>query len=320
MRELILITSHASNSKKEQMLRELVNDVIDKEYDIMISTHIFIPKDIFEKSNFVICDSENKILTDINQKSVMVFKDEGFMISSTETFKGNHAFAMIKLLLHGLSYAKSLGYEKVHFFEYDSRINNLLELQENSNLLESYNIIYYITQLFPLPSAPISFNLNKISNEWFELSDKKILDFFNGNTSKLSEEYEKSLIDKSQPVLCKDKEQLKKHNILVGLHDEIALNRWMVPIYHESSKKMFFFGWNSDSDKTFEVSLIINKKSLISIEIKPKIWIFRELESYDKIDNLTLIINNEISHYWDFNEIGYENFTRKNFIKFKNSE
>ena len=320
MRELILITSHASNNKKEQLLRELVNDVIDKGYDIMISTHIFIPKDIFEKSNFVICDSENKILTDINQKSVMIFEDEGFVISSTETFKGNHAFAMIKLLLHGLSYAKSLGYEKVHFFEYDSRVHNLLELQKNSDLLESYNIIYYVTQLFHLPSSPISFNLNKISNEWFKILDKEILDFFNGNTSKLSEEYEKSLIDKSQPVLCKDKEQLKEHNILVGLHDEIVLNRWMVPIYHESSKKMFFFAWNSDSEKIFEINLIINKESVITLQIKPKIWIFRELELYDKIDNLTLIINNEVSNYWDFNKIGYENFIRKNFIKFKNSE
>lgn len=317
MRELILITSHTSNDKKEQLLRELVNDVVDKDYDIMISTHIFIPKDIFEKSNYVICDRENKILTDINHKSVMIFEDYDFKVSSTETFKGNHGFAMIKLLLNGLSYAKKLGYEKVHFFEYDTRIYNISEIEKNSKLLERYNIIFYTTPSFPLPSAPISFNLNKVSDEWFELSDEKILDFFNGYSSKLSEEYERILIDKSPPVLCKDKEQLKDDNIIVGLHNERAPNSWMVPVYDEISKKIFFFGWNTDSEKTLEINLIINKSSIITVNIGPKIWNFRELELFDKIQNLTLIIDNEISNYWDFSKINFKTFTSKNLIKFK---
>lgn len=320
MKELILITSHASDIKKEQMLRDLVNDFNGKNYDIMISTHIFIPKDIFEKSNYVICDAENKILTDINQKSVMVFGDHDFIVSSTETFRGNHGFAMIKLLLNGLSYAKNLGYDKVHFFEYDSKINSLVELEENSKLLDTYNIIYYTTSLFTLPSAPMSLSIKKISEEWFNLSNEKILEFFNGNTSKLSEEYEKILIDKSHPVLCKDKELLKQLDITVGLHDEIQLNRWMVPVYNEKSKQMFFFGWNIDSNKTVEVNILVNKKKIVSLEIHSGTWNFIDLGLFSEIQNLTFIINNKTVNYWDFDDIGREKFISRNHIKYKIAE
>ena len=168
MKELILITSHAPSNEKQELLRNLVNDTKDKGYDVMVSTHVFVPKDIVDSVDFIIYEKENRLLTDLKHKKVMNFwsVDGTLKVNTTETFKFNHAFAMIKLLVNGLSYAKQLGYEKVHFFEYDTKINSFVEIETNSKLLDEYNTIYYVPPGLPWPSAPISLNLNKMS-DWY---------------------------------------------------------------------------------------------------------------------------------------------------------
>ena len=264
MKELILITSHAPSNEKQELLRNLVNDTKDKGYDVMVSTHVFVPKDIVDSVDFIIYEKENRLLTDLKHKKVMNFwsVDGTLKVNTTETFKFNHAFAMIKLLVNGLSYAKQLGYEKVHFFEYDTKINSFVEIETNSKLLDEYNTIYYVPPGLPWPSAPISLNLNKISNSWFNISNDLIMEFFNESTSKLSEEYEQRLINDSGTSLNKEHKTLSENGIDVGLHCEVEMNSWMVPVYHQASDKLIFFGWSKDTTEVIEVMLIVNKNRI----------------------------------------------------------
>ena len=66
--------------------------------------------------------------------------------------------------------------------------------EPDNNILDEYNTIYYVPPGLPWPSAPISLNLSKVSNSWFNISNDSIMEFFDESTSKLSEEYEQRLI------------------------------------------------------------------------------------------------------------------------------
>jgi hypothetical protein len=318
MKELILITSHAPSNEKQKLLRDLVNDTKDKGYDVMISTHVFIPKDIVDSVDFIIYEKENRLLTDLKHKKVMNFwsVDGTLKVNTTETFKFNHAFAMIKLLVNGLSYAKQLGYEKVHFFEYDTKINSFVEIENNSRLLDEYNTIYYVPPGLPWPSAPISLNLNKVSNSWFNISNDFIMEFFDEATSKLSEEYEQRLINDSGTSLNKEHKTLSENGIDVGLHCEIEKNSWMVPVYHKDSGKLIFFGWNKDTTEVIEVMLIVNKNRIEKYEINPHSWVIREIDVFDKVLTLTIIVNGETFNYIDFSTIDKEYYKNKNQITY----
>ena len=69
MKELILITSHAPSNEKQELLRNLVNDTKGGGYDIMISTHVFVPKDIVDSVDFIFYEKDNKLFTrDVENK------------------------------------------------------------------------------------------------------------------------------------------------------------------------------------------------------------------------------------------------------------
>lgn len=316
MKELILITSHAPSNEKQELLRNLVNDTKDKGYDVMVSTHVFVPKDIVDSVDFIIYEKNNRLLTDLKHKKNMNFWsfDGKLKVKTTETFKFNHGFAMIKLLVNGLSYAKQLGYEKVHFFEYDTKINSFVEIQNNSELLEEYNVIYYVPPGLPWPSAPISLNLNKVSESWFNISNETIMEFFNEQTSKLSEEYEQRLINDSGPSLNKEHRVLSDNEIIVGLHCEVEKNSWMVPVYDQLSDKLIFFGWSKDTNEMIEVILIINKNRIKKYNISPYSWIIREIDAFDSVESIFIIIDGEIFNNVDFSKIDKEYYKLKNQI------
>ena len=316
MKELILITSHAPSNKKQELLRDLVNNTKGGGYDIMISTHVFVPKDIVDSVDFIFYEKDNKLLTDLKHKKVMNFgsKDGTLKVCTTETFKYNHAFAMIKLLVNGLSFAKQLGYEKVHFFEYDTKINSFDEIQKNSELLEEYNVIYYVPPGLPWPSAPISLNLNKVSESWFNISNDSLMKFFDKHNSKLSEEYEQIMINNSGKSLNKEHKILFENGINVGLHCEVEKNSWMVPVYHQPSDKLMFFGWSKDTTEVIEVILIINKNRIKKHNINPYSWVIREIDTFDSIDTISIIINGEMFNNIDFSKIDKEYYKLKNQI------
>ena len=62
-RDLILITAHCPDIKRENLLRDLVISLqgIRGEYDIMISSHTHLPSDITESVEYTYYDSSNKI-------------------------------------------------------------------------------------------------------------------------------------------------------------------------------------------------------------------------------------------------------------------
>jgi hypothetical protein len=317
MKELILITSYAPSNEKQELLRKLINNIKDTEYDIMVSTHTFIPKDIVDSVDYIIYEKENRLLTDLKHKKTMNFwsTDGNLSVNTTETFKYNHAFAMIKLLVNGLSYAKKMGYEKVHFFEYDTEITSFTEIKNNSELLEQYNVIYYLPPGLPYPNAPISLNLNKISESWFNISIEVIMEFFDGDTSKLSEEYEQILINDSGSSLNKEHKLLSENGLNVGLYCEVEKNSWMVPVYHQPSDKLMFFGWGGNTTEKIEIILIINKNRVERYEVIPYSWIAKEIDIYDNVKTLSIIVDGKVFNDIDFSTIDNDYFKLKNQLR-----
>ena len=194
-KELILILNYSPDNKRQELLRTLVNSINNDEFDIMIVTHSFVPQDISDKVDYVVYEKENLLLTDIKSKYKMVFSNGNFTVKTTECKKYNHGFTVLRLILLGLKSAKNLDYVKVHLFEYDCEIKSDIEIKDNSKLLDTHPIIWYKWGHFPYPTAPVSYNLLKISNSWFNTSKEKLMSYFNGDMTNAAEEYHMGLIN-----------------------------------------------------------------------------------------------------------------------------
>jgi hypothetical protein len=88
----------------------------------------------------------------------------------------------------------------------------------------------------------------------------------------------------------------------------------MVPVYHQPSNKLMFFGWSKDTTEVIEVILIINKNRINKHNINPYSWVIREIDTFDSIETISIIINGEMFNNIDFSKIDKEYYKLKNQI------
>jgi hypothetical protein len=313
-KELILILNYSPDNKRQELLRTLVNSINNDEFDIMISTHSFVPQDISDKVDYIVYEKENLLLTDIKSKYKMVFSNNNFTVKTTECKKYNHGFTCLRLLLLGLKTAKNLDYVKVHFFEYDSEIKSDIEIKDNSKLLDTHPIIWYQWEHYPFPTAPISYNLLKISDSWFNTSKEKLMDYFNGDMTNAAEEYHMGLINESDNVLRKDMKLLENIGVKIQLNSDITQYQWVVPVYDNNSKKMVLFSWGKDEIKNMEIKLIVNDSIILNYTVKPGCWILRDIGDIDSIQSIMILVNDTIRNSIDFNKTDKNIYINKNTI------
>jgi hypothetical protein len=316
-KDLILITCFVPDQKRQQMLRDLVYGIRKNNFDIMISSHSLIPQDVFEKIDFFIYEKENAIDFKFSNKFYFHFGSENLKIKTTEPKRYNHFIPVIRHIISGLIFAKSLGYRKVHYFEFDSLINDDTELLENSKLLEEYAAVYYQPPHMFYPNSPISFNLDKISEKWFDLDMNNFENFLRkSNSTKLVEEYEWDLLNIKGNILKKNFENLKEKGIYAALNYDLEKNKWIIPVYKKNENSLYLFSWvENKEDVGSDVIVIVNDLTVLKIPRPFKgYWSLNNLGKVDEVKKIKIIIDNQINKNYDFDVESISEFIENNFI------
>lgn len=319
-KDLILITSFVPDEKRKQMLRNLVYSINKDNFDIIVSSHTNIPDDIFDKLDYFIYEKNNELDFDISHKFYFYFENQNFIVTTTEPKKYNHFKPVIRHIISGLSYAKTLGYKKVHYFEYDSLVINDSELIENSKLLDEYSAIYYKPPHMSYPNSPISFNIDKISDLWFNLDDNNFDKFLNSkNSSKLVEEYEWQLLTKYNNIFEKKFEDLHNKGIKAALNFDLENNKWIVPLYDIASDCISIFSWVENlEDVNSQVCVIVNEEKVFKLDRNMKgLWSLKPIGTKNEVKKITIIVNDVVKNSYDFSKISMENYIKHNNIQTK---
>lgn len=314
MNDLILITAFCDNSKKENYLRNLVNNLKENSnYDILISSHSVLPKDILELVDYYIYDKKNILLTDFELRNTAWFDPDGNgPINSIFTGFYNTHLAVWRLMILGNSLAKNLGYEKVHHIEYDTEISNFNELDDNSNLLENYEYIFYNIQEGNKDEILLgsfqSYLLSKLDSILIEYQEEKILNMIRKSYRKSPEIFLMRIIEEKNIYLKKNIPQMNVNGMKFGLSEEIKNHvAWCLPYYEPKTNKLMFIVWNMEKQENLNVEIIYNKEKVFNFEnIKPNEWRLLELGNYDDSKKLIVIINDKIRNVYNFEDYFHE--------------
>ena len=316
-KDLILITTFVPDIRRQQMLRDLVYNIDKTKFDIMVSSHSSIPQDVFDKVDYMIYEKQNAIDFKVENKFYFFFYNDLFTIKTTEPKKYNHFIPVIRHIISGLSYAKNLGYKNVHYFEYDSLILDSTELLENSNLLKTYSAIYYELPHMQFPNSPISLNLDKISQLWFDLDNENFNKFLKEeNSTKLVEEYEWFLLNQSGNIMKKNIDNLIKKNIKVALNYDLESNKWVIPIHNKETDDICIFSWvENHEDVNSDVVVIINENRIINLNRKNLgTWELIPISKTNDVKKIKIIINDVVKYNYDFNKTSIDKFVKHNFL------
>ena len=324
MNDLIIITSYHPTLEQEDMLRSLVNNIsnLNKDFDVMISSHSYVPKDICDKVDYVIYDKENNILTgDEYRATLWVSLTDNYKIYTQYVGNQNTMLAVWKLQITAFNLAKSLGYKKVHKIEYDTIINDLSEFKDNSKLLDEYDTVFYSSK-----STYPPFNIKSISGMVESLNLSSLIPIFQiYNENLIIDYYYKKWknipeilrhlaeIENNNKIYYKDVSLLSSKNIKTALVHR-SDNNWYVPYYDPQGDELRFLVRRNDSSiPNPKVELIVNNQyQKLDLPSTLNYWFHISLIEYQKVNSLKVLINDKMFYEIDFTSLDKEEFKKHN--------
>jgi hypothetical protein len=322
-KEIILVLTHCNTKHKKNTLFNFLNGLqkYRDKYDIMVASHIPLDNLFFDYFDFYYFDKNNRILTDIEYRQNSWFSptDSGYVIWSNYTEVGNTLGAILDMLVPSLSIIKTLGHKKIHYFEYDTIINDDIELIDNSKLLDEYDyVIYNNEHSHDLVGSFMSFKTDSVIEEWKELSEQTLKDLFFDVYPKVPENIIFKKIKEQRKYIKKNFDDLSKKGISSSLIRGNEL-RWDVPVYDIKTNKLKLLCKNN-SDTEYEIQVMVNKTLTNFGEILPNYWKTYDLsDNFDDVSHLVIFKNYEKILELDFSDSNYkESFKKYNFIEYKN--
>jgi hypothetical protein len=316
MKDLIMISSYCDTKEKEDILRNLVNQIITQKdkFDLMIVSHSVVPDDISIKCDLVIYDKKNELLYDWDLRCKPWFNpgDERQIMSIFTGFFNTH-LAIWRMLIIGNSVAKNIGYKKIHHIEYDTSIKDFKEIIDNSNLLDIHDCVTYSKTedkvdeiLFGTYQA---YRLDTLHENLLVLDEEKLKDKIRLSDNKSPEGMLYSLLHDNKNGKVKNKSVLDLNGNFFGIsHGGFGgyHTAWCLPYFDALTSKLGFVIWNMENkDKSINVKLIYNDNVIITFgDVLPQHWKLKDIDDFGNAEKLTVILDNKVRNVFDFKKNG----------------
>lgn len=313
--DLILISAFCDTKEKEDVLRNLVNQInSENKFDLMIISHTVIPTDIVQKSQFTIYDKKNELLYDWDMRSKPWFNpnNDRAILSIFTGFFNTH-LAIWRMIILGNSFAKNCGYKKVHHIEYDCDIKDFTEIHENSKLLDDYDCVTYTKTQSTVDNILFgtyqAYRLDNLSEKLLILNENSILNEIRESDDKSPEAMLYDLLHQGKNGFEKNKKELDKNGNKFGLsHTKILKNHtaWCLPYYDNLTQKLGFIIWNIEENAgSIEVCLIYNDEKVINFgSVEQNHWRLLDIDDFTNAKKLIVLLNNKIRNIYDFEKDG----------------
>lgn len=327
MKDLIVISAHCSSLEKRNSLNKLINSLqsIRNDYDLMVVSHLPISSDISEKVNYSFYDSDNIKISDWGYlNSPWLFLGGEYVITSvffcTYGSKSNY-LAIYRLIIMAYSFAKSFGYKKVHYLEYDCYLENFDELYDNTKLLDEYDAVMY-TRSDKNNNSPSDVNtisipvghfhstrVDNINSLFTTYEPDKLLNLlsqcaFKTNeyvTEKIYKMDDRRIYYKNHKLLETNNSYFNKSADIELLSDPIP---WIAPYYDEEIDSICVIYYNNVKNYVFQnLNVIVNDNILYHVsDLQYSGWVMYNIGDLKDINKIAIYVNDKLTKTIILNE------------------
>ena len=313
MKDIVLITAYTPDVERTDNLRELIKKIKSFGYDVCLSTHTPTPQYIIDRCDYFIFDSKNEINTDRDITywftfTAVVNPPSPHFTIEYKPYKtmATHIVPIIRLVVGGLSYLKSLNAKKVYLLEYDSEILSDEIFKKMSMDLDVTPVSAFYEDSRNNKNlycfGPIlGLNLDVVNPSMITTDDSDLVslyrEYFNDKKLPSTEMVIYDYLWSNYQITwnnISDFDGSLRYDTSAGKSPYSNKNTY---IFHTYKDALYFFCTN-ESSEVWKFDLIINDTNNVLIS-NPGTWVWRKLlESNDieKLKNIKIIMDGEMVH------------------------
>jgi hypothetical protein len=299
---LFVVSVYAPDLERQQMVRDLVYYLKQNQKDILLLSHTLLPQDIIDSCNYYFYDERNEVILDERFKWKYFFDINGnYMVESSLVCPNfSTLLPVYNFILQGIMISKLLGYEYIHYMEYDFSVKSLEELEKNTKLLQTQDAIFYQHNL-PKYSILLGYMCLKVSNfkldELYFLKENIINEFYGYNFK--VENFLFDLFFKHKQYIIKDYDLI--HEFLIPSKYQSSKKEYKEPLFplvyskeFQNSEDIFWAFNNSKYEEIITFNIIVNNKTIYDISVEDKTSTFGGLGLLENIHNVKFLYKNKI--------------------------
>jgi len=328
-KDIVCVGTYFDNGKKlgitEDLLIFLNKHKKGLNFDILLVSRSPVPERLQKHVDFLLFDKSNDILIYEGNSSANTVYDtrDGFLVYTSFENVKNTVIPAIYNFIHGLNYSKYMGYDNIHFMEYDMNPCDkiLNEIKDNSKILKNREVDYilYSDKVDSMVGGFFSTTLRDNKVELFgEYNPDKFEEITNERIDKdyISATCEKiflgEIIKSKCNIVYKDYNKIKLFHNIINHKSKIIVSFY----FDDINKSYGVFVANTSDGDLFGLSLEVlykNEKILTidNFDLKVGWWIDRPnlIKNIEISDESTVLCN--------INEKRFANYTFDSYEKFK---
>jgi hypothetical protein len=203
--------------------------------------------------------------------------------------------AIWDMIIPSIQIAKSHGYQKAHYIEYDTFFPNDNELLDNSNLLNEHDYIFYNSKnTHALVGAYFAFRTDSIIEEWEKIDHENVKKIIESSYPKAPERLFHKMITTQKKYLEKNLSVLTDSGVEINMSRGSKIY-WQVPFYDPKTNKLKFILWNNNNESYF-TKVIVNNTILHHFNpIENNNWKMIDLlDNFDNVQTIKVFRNDKI--------------------------
>jgi hypothetical protein len=176
-KEIVCVMAHATNEEKKSLLKRCLMTIKSYGYDTVVCSHINVPSEIFEESDYFVSSKSNPIITHDEYETIgggIYYWQDYSQYYLNKKVDFNHGLTHLRLMLQAAAISAQEGYDVIHLVNYDYIVNDISVLKDAADTLDTKEAHFFSWHdQNSIITGMMSFRIESLLRNYGHIREKK---------------------------------------------------------------------------------------------------------------------------------------------------
>ena len=323
MKSLISVFTYCPDDHRKKILHDLLERLqfLREKYEILVLSHSKISDLSYGLIDYFYFDSKNTLIRDFDLTNKFWFRSGNIEVNSSLVYPFSTHLAIYRLLYYSINFSKFMGFNKIHFIEYDINFENFDLIEEVNSDLENHDSVMFNDESGWIWGTYFAAKTKIFQNFDNQYNENFILDTLRNSDTRMTENitplllshegteiFKKTIFKINSSGICQKNDEHKNDDLI-----------WCVPLCDLNNDDLLFFIYN---EKGFHKKVeVFVDDDYFSFKTNQKgVWTLNKVGNLSNVKKIRILVDSELRNEITLNEENIEKFKKNNFYKISDYE